>query len=262
MKTRLKSFLKIPACLALLALTPFGTTAEKAADYRYVRVHSVQMEDRAALMKVQETWHAFVKKEVPDFHKYVFRTDDTGRASWVNFANELSDFEKQEKQFQAALQKYGSLKFPDVGVQWLQAFRSSDLTISELDSTLSYQHDPSAPLHPFVKITVLHLKRDQEQDAIDALKQLNDLDHAAGIKTPRIVFWRRYGSDTPVMALVTPAKDIAEYYTGYAKRTELRHAKGKEIIEKLIGCARKIENQHVTIHRELSHEPVARVAAK
>ena len=253
---RLKRHLRRASLVLLLGpLASFANAADAIPTYKYARVTTVNITDRAALKNVMEAWTPFVKKEFPKYHTWQFRTDDSQRASWVESGNELSDFERIDQEFQTAVKKYQEMKLPDLRAAWLRSFIQVETTIWENLPDLNYAPPgDNAWEQNFRMIGVFHLKPEKEQAFVDALTAFNELDRRAGINHPRRVYKLRYGLDMPAIALVTPAKDAAGYHTGFAKRQELRlkDPKGKELLETLEQCVQRRENRHVTVHPEFS----------
>lgn len=103
-------------------------------------------------------------------------------------------------------------------------------------------------------IRIIHVKWDKEAAFTEALKALNEIDRKAGITVPRLVLRLKFGPDAPAIGLVSPAKDVVDYYTNYAKRTELRSKdpKGQEPLDILRQATRRSEIHHFTLHPEFS----------
>jgi hypothetical protein len=99
--------------LSLLLLGPLGsaTRAADTAPFKFARVMTVDVTDVAALNSLMEKWTPFVNEHFPASHHTEFLTDDLGKATFVDFAKDLSDLERNEKEFQAEVEKYQSLKF-------------------------------------------------------------------------------------------------------------------------------------------------------
>jgi len=68
--------------------------------------------DRPALNSLMEKWTPFVKEHFPASHRTEFQTDDLGKATFVDFAKDLSEFERNDKEFQTEVEKYQSLNLP------------------------------------------------------------------------------------------------------------------------------------------------------
>lgn len=93
--------------LPLLLLGSLGS-ATHAADpvpFKYAQVTTVELTDAAALNSLLEKWTPFVKEHFPAAHQREFLTDDLGKALFVDFAQDLSDFDRYEKEFQAEIEK-------------------------------------------------------------------------------------------------------------------------------------------------------------
>jgi hypothetical protein len=103
-------------------------------------------------------------------------------------------------------------------------------------------------------VRIFHLKRDKEAAFVEALKAFNEVDRKAGITAPRLILRLKFGPDAPAFAIVVPAKDVLDYYTNYAKRTELRakDPKWKETLDTLIQSTRRSEIRHDTLHPDFS----------
>ena len=243
--------------LPLLLLGSLGsaTHAADAVPFKFLRVMTVDVTDRPALNSLMEKWTPFVKEHFPASHRTEFLTDDVGKATFVEFANDLSEFERNEKEFQTEVEKYQSLKLPDLFPAWMQSFTAEEICVWENQPELAYQPAGGDSWEqPFRMIRIFHLKRDKEGAFAEALKALNEVDRKAGITIPRLVLKLKFGPDAPAVALITPAKDVLDYYTKYAKRTELRTSdpKGKETLDALRQATRRTEIHHATLHPEFS----------
>jgi hypothetical protein len=241
--------------IALLLLATSGSSnAADTRPFKYVRLSTADIADRAALISVMENWTAFIKKEVPSYHPWHFHIDDERKASWANFASSLSDFDEQDKAFGAAAAKYREKSMRDPG-EWMRSFHSENSTIWEVQPELSSNPMGRASAEqPFVMVGIFHLKRDKVTDFAEGLKDLNALDHEAGIKPSRMVLTLKYGPDRPAIAIVSPAKDVIDYHTRYAQQTAMRqkHARFADIIRGLEQCVRSRENHRLTLQPELS----------
>jgi hypothetical protein len=243
--------------LSLLLLGPLSsaTQAANALPFRFARIMTVDVTDTAALNSLMEKWTPFVKEHFPASHRAEFLTDDLGKALFVDFANDLSELDKNEKEFQTAVEKYQSLKLPDLFPLWMQSFAAADTLVWENQPELSYAPSGGESWEqPFRMVRIFHVKRDKEAAFAQALKALNEVDRKAGITAPRLILRLKFGPDAPAFGMVIPAKDLLDYYTNYAKRTELR-AKDpawKEALDTLRQSTRRSEIQHDTLHPEFS----------
>ncbi len=243
--------------LPLLLLSSLGTAshAADAVPFKFVRVMTGDVTDRPALNSLMEKWTPFVKENFPASHRTEFHTDDSGKAIFVDFAKDLSEFERNEKEFQTEVEKYQSLNLPNLFPVWHQSFAALDTTVWENQPDLAYQPAGSDSWEqPFRMIRIFHLKRDKEGAFVEALKALNEVDVKAGFTVPRLVLKLKFGPDAPAIALISPAKDVLDYYTHYAKRAELRDKdpKGKETLDALRQATRRLEIHHDTLHPEFS----------
>lgn len=243
--------------LPLLLLGSLGSTshAADAVPFRFARFMTVDVTDRPALNSVMEKWTPFVKEHFPASHRTEFLTDDTGKATFVDFANDLSEFERNEKEFQTEVEKYRSLKLPDLFPAWMQSFTAAETSVWESQPELSYQSARGDSWEqPFRMVRIFHLKRDKDAAFAEALKALNEVDRKAGITAPRLILRLKFGPDAPAMAVIVPAKDVLDYYATYAKRDELRakDPKGKETLDVLRQATRRAEIHHATLHPEFS----------
>ena len=243
--------------LPLLLLGSLGAAshAADAVPFKFARVMTVDVTDVQALNSLMEKWTPFVKEHFPVSHHTEFLTDDLGKATFVDFAKDLSDLERNEQEFQTEVEKYQSLKLPDLFPAWMQSFTAAETCVWENQPELSYAPSGGDSWEqPFRMVRIFHLKRDKEAAFAEALKALNEVDRKAGITAPRLILKLKFGPDAPAIAMITPAKDVLDYYTNYAKRTELRakDPKGKETLDTLRQATRRSEIHHDTLHPEFS----------
>lgn len=243
--------------LPLLLLGPLGSAihAADAVPFKFARVMTVDVTDVAALNSLMEKWTPFVKEHFPVSHHTEFLTDDLGKATFVDFAKDLSDLERNEKEFETEVEKYQSLKLPDLFPAWMQSFAAAETCVWENQPELSYAPSGGDSWEqPFRMTRIFRLKRDKEAAFAEALKALNEVDRKAGITAPRLILKLKFGPDAPAFAMVIPAKDVLDYYTDYAKRNELR-AKDptwKGTLDTLRQATRRSEIRHDTLHPEFS----------
>jgi hypothetical protein len=243
--------------LPLLLLVPLGSASHAAdtASFKFVRVMTGDVTDRPALNSLMEKWVPFVKEHFPASHVSEFQTDDSGKATFVDFAKDLSEFERNDKEFLTEVEKYQSLNLPNLFPVWEQSFTALETSVWENQPELSYAPSGGDSWEqPFRMIRIFHLKRDKEGAFAEALKALNEVDRKAGITAPRLILKLKFGPDAPAIAMITPAKDVLDYYTNYAKRTELRakDPKGKETLDTLRQATRRSEIHHATLNPEFS----------
>jgi hypothetical protein len=243
--------------LPLLLLGSLGsaTHAADAVPFKFARVTEVDVTDGPALNSLMEKWTPFVKEHFPGSHQTEFLTDDLGKAIFVDYAKDLSDLERNDKEFQAEVEKYQSLNLPDLFPTYIQSFTASETSVWENQPELSYAPSGGESWEqPFRMVRIFHLKRDKEAAFVEALKAFNEVDRKAGITAPRLILRLKFGPDAPAFAIVVPAKDVLDYYTNYAKRTELRakDPKWKETLDTLIQSTRRSEIRHDTLHPDFS----------
>ena len=151
--------------LPLLLLGSLGAAshAADAVPFKFVRVMSGDVTDRPALNSLMEKWTPFVKEHFPASHRTEFQTDDLGKATFVDFAKDLAEFERNDKEFQTEVEKYQSLNLPNLFPVWQQSFTALDTSVWENQPDLAYQPAGGDSWeHPFRMIRIFHLKRDKE----------------------------------------------------------------------------------------------------
>lgn len=124
--------------LLLLGALGLATHAADKPPFKFLRLTTGDVTDRPALNSVMEKWVPFLKEHFPASHVSEFQTSDSGKAAFVDFASDLSDFERHDKEFQSELAKYQELKLPNLGPLWERSFAAMETSVWENQPELSY----------------------------------------------------------------------------------------------------------------------------